>query len=117
HRVRNGMIKARTAQANQLHGLLAEFGIALPQGMARLMSEVKIQLARDDSGLPPLMQELTQRLLSHLQGLDRQVQEIDKQIKQLARQSQLCRTLEQVPGIGPITATALVATVGSHINE
>ncbi|MFZ6771044.1 IS110 family transposase, partial [Undibacterium sp. Di26W] len=41
HRVRNGMIKARTAQANQLHGLLAEFGIALPQGMARLMSEVK----------------------------------------------------------------------------
>lgn len=117
HRVRNGIIKARTAQANQLRGLLAEFGIAIPQGMARLMSEVKGHLAKDNNALPPLMRDLTQRLLSHLQGLDRQVQEIDNQIKQLARQSQACRTLEQVPGIGPITATALVATVGSNIGE
>jgi transposase len=117
HRVRNGMIKARTAQANQLRGLLAEFGVAIPQGMARLMSQVKILLSHDDNGLPPLMRDLTQRLLSHLQVLDRQVQEIDNQIKQLARQSQACRILEQVPGIGPITATALVATVGGSINE
>jgi transposase len=117
HRARNSMIKARIAQANQLRGLLAEFGIVIPQGVTRLMSEVKVQLARDDNGLPPMMRELTQRLLSHLQALDRQCQEIDNQIKQLARQSQACRTLEQVPGIGPITATALVATVGSSIGE
>jgi transposase len=117
HRVRNGMIKARTAQANQLRGLLAEFGIAIPQGVARLMSEVKLQLAEEGNGLPPLMRDLTQRLLSHLQLLDRQVQEIGNQVKQLAKQSQACRALEQVSGIGPIIATALVATVGSSINE
>ncbi|MFX5956790.1 transposase, partial [Acinetobacter baumannii] len=74
-------------------------------------------LANDNNGLPPLMRDLVQRLLSHLLSLDRQTQEIDRQIKQFARQSSACRTLEQIPGIGPITATALVATVGDSMGE
>src|SRR5207245_8764893 len=106
---------ARTAQADQLRVRLAEFGVVVPQGMARLMSEVKMQLADNNNELPLLMRDLAQRLVSHLQVLDRQVQEVDNQIRQLARQSGACRTLEQVPGIGPITATALVATVGDSI--
>lgn len=61
------------------------------------------------------MRTLVQRLLSHLLELDRQVQEIDNQVRQLSRQSSVCRGLEQVPGIGPITATALEATVGDNI--
>lgn len=117
HRVREGFIKARTAQANQLRGLLAEFGLVVPQGMARLMKEVKGMIADDGNGLPDLMRQLAQRLLSHLLELDRQVQEIDHQVRQLSRQSAACHRLEQVPGIGPITATALVATVGDSIRE
>jgi len=109
--------KRRQRKQIKIRGLLAEFGVVVPQGMARLMNEVKMLLASDDKTLPPLMQELTQRLLSHLQSLDRQTQEIDNQIKQLSRQSSACRTLEQIPGIGPITATALVATVGNTISE
>lgn len=117
HRVRNGFVKAKTAQANQLRGLLAEFGVVAPQGVVKLISDVKMLLANDNNGLPPLMRDLVQRLLSHLLSLDRQTQEIDRQIKQLARQSSACRTLEQIPGIGPITATALVATVGDSMGE
>ena len=117
HRVRDGFIKTRTAQANQLRGLLAEFGLIVPQGMARLIQEVKGMIADDANGLPPLMRNLAQRMLSHLLELDRQVQEIDNQVRELSRQSSLCRRLEQVPGIGPITATALVATVGEQIRE
>lgn len=117
HRVRDGFIKARTAQANQLRGLLAEFGLVVPQGLTRLMQEVKGMIADTDNGLPILMRSLAQRILSHLLELDRQVQEIDNQVRELSRQSSVCRRLEQVPGIGPITATALVATVGEHIRE
>lgn len=115
HRVRDGLIKARTAQANQLRGLLAEFGVIMPQGMTKLMNEVKCMLAEDRNELPVLMRDLTQRLLSHLLELNRQVQEIDHRVQQLSRQSSVCRRLEQVPGIGPITATALEATVGDNI--
>ena len=115
HRVRDGFIKARTAQANQLRGLLAEFGLVMPQGMAKLMTGVKVMIADDRNELPALMRDLAQRLLSHLLELDRQVQEIDNQVRQLSRQSGVCRRLEQVPGIGPVTATALEATVGDNI--
>jgi transposase len=117
HRVRDGFIKARTAQANQLRGLLAEFGLVVPQGMARLMKQVKGMIADDGNGLPALMRGLAQRLLSHLLELDRQVHEIDNQVHELSRQSSVCRRLEPVPGIGPITATALLATVGENIRE
>lgn len=117
HRVRDGFIKARTAQANQLRGLLAEFGLVVPLGLARLFKEVKGMIADDSNEMPPLMRHLAQRLLSHLLELDRQVQEIDNQVRDLSRQSSVCRRLEQIPGIGPITATALVATIGEQIRE
>lgn len=115
HRVRDGFIKARTAQANQLRGLLAEFGLVIAQGMARLMQQVKGIIADPGSDLPLLMRDLTQRLLSHLLELERQVQEIDRQVQQLCRQSAVCQRLAQIPGIGPITATALEATVADNI--
>jgi transposase len=53
-----------------------------------------------------------QRLIDHLKALYRQVDEIDVQIKAWHRQNDLCRKLEKIPGIGPVTATALVATIG-----
>lgn len=115
HRVRDGFIKARTAQANQLRGLLAEFGLVIAQGVSRLVQEVKLVIADIDNGLPGLMRDLAQRLLSHLLEVDKQVQEIDRQVRQLCRQSDVCRRLEQVPGIGPLTASALEATVGDNI--
>ena len=79
------------------------------------MKEVKCMIADEGNELPVLMRDIAQRLLSHLLELDRQVQEIDNQVRQLSRQSGVCRRLEQVSGIGPVTATALEATVGDHI--
>jgi transposase len=62
--------------------------------------------------LPGLFRQLVQRLMDHLKALYRQVAEIDAEIKAWHRQSDLCRKLEKIPGIGPVTATALVATIG-----
>lgn len=84
HRVTDGIIKARTAQANQLRGLVTEFGWVISQGMAKLMKEVKDMIAGEGNELPPLMRDLAKRLLPHLLELDPQVQEIDKHVKSLS---------------------------------
>jgi transposase len=116
HRVRQGFVKARTAQANQIRGLLGEYGLILPQGIAYVTGRVP-QLIEDASiELPGSFRILIDRLLEHLRLLHRQVDEIEAQIKAWHRSNQASRRLEKVPGIGPITASALVATVGDAKN-
>lgn len=116
HRVRQGFVKARTAQGNQLRGLLAEFGLITAMGFKKLIDDTKRLIADDANELPVLMRDLVQRLLSHLLELDGQIAAIERQILQLARHSEVCRTLQQIPGVGPITATAIAATVAENIH-
>jgi transposase len=112
HRAWAGFVKARTAQANQLRGLLAEFGITIPVGLASLRRRLPLILEDVESGLPGMMRELVARLAEHLQALDQQVAALEKQIQLWHRQSDPSQRLAAIPGIGPITATALVASIG-----
>lgn len=112
HRARQGMVKARTAQANQIRGMLAEFGLILPQGIAHLYQRVPLLLDEAKDELPGVFRELVQRLLEHLKELDRQVGEMEIRIQAWHRSNALSRKLEKIPGIGPITASALVASIG-----
>jgi transposase len=112
HRARQGFVKARTAQGNQLRGLLAEFGLIIPKGIAQVAATLPGILKDGANGLPDAVRPLLTRLLAHFRALDRQVDELDQQIKAWHRQSEVSRRLETIPGIGPITATALVASVG-----
>lgn len=114
HRVRQGWVKARTAQANQIRGLLAEFGPILPQGIAHLYQRVPLLLDQTKDALPGVFRKLVQRLLAHLKELDRQVGEMEVQIQVWHRSNALSRRLEQIPGIGPLTASALVASMGAR---
>ena len=111
HRARQAMVKARTAQANQIRGLLAEFGIVLPQGIKQIPKRVPALLEQAHDELPGALPALVLGLLEHLKHLDRLVQELENQIKLWHRQSELSRRLEKVPGIGPLTASALLASV------
>jgi transposase len=112
HRIRQGFVKARTAQANQIRGLLAEFGLVVPQGIGHLKNRVPELIEDAELELPGAFRLLIQRLLSHLSELDRQVKELEAQILAWHQSSPLSRKLEALPGIGPITASALVASVG-----
>lgn len=112
HRVRQGFIKARTAQANQIRGLLAEFGLIIPQGIGHIATRVPELIEDATNELPGSFRLLTERLLDHLKALDKQVIELESQIKAWHRESELSRKLEQIPGIGPVTASALVASIG-----
>ena len=116
HRVRQGFVKARTAQANQIRGLLGEFGLMVPQGIASITKRVPELIEDASNELPGSFRLLIDRLLEHLRLLHRQVDEIEAQIKAWHRANEVSRRLERVPGIGPITATALVASVGDAKN-
>jgi transposase len=112
HRVRQGLVKARTAQANQIRGLLSEFGRIVPQGIGHITKRVPMMLDAVNDELPRAFCQLVQRMLDHLKDLDRQVGEMEVQIQAWHRSNALSRKLESIPGIGPITASALVASIG-----
>jgi len=116
HRVRQGFVKARTAQANQIRGLLAEFGLIIPQGIGHIANRVPELIEDASNELPGAFRLLVQRLLDHLKELDRQVGELETQIQQWHRSSDVSSKLAQIPGIGPITASALVASLGDAKN-
>jgi transposase len=113
HRARQGFVTARTAQANQIRGLLGEFGIALPQGIHWVPKKMPEVLEDAQNGLPGVSRELFSRLLSHFRELDRHVKEIEGQIQAWHREDAASLRLQAIPGIGPITASALVASIGN----
>ncbi len=116
HRVRQGFVKARTAQANQIRGLLGEYGLVIPQGIGHIAKRVPSLIEDATNELPGTFRVLIDRLLEHLKALDQQVAELEAQITAWHRECEASRRLEQIPGIGPITATALVATMGEAKN-
>ena len=116
HRVRQGFVKARTAQANQIRGLLAEFGLVVPQGINHIAERVPELIEDAANELPGSFQQLIARLMEHLKLLDSQVDDIEAQIKAWHRTNEASRRLEQVPSIGPLTASALAATAGDAKN-
>jgi transposase len=113
HRARQGFVRARTAQGNQIRGLLAELGCAIPKGRGHLRSHVADILEDAENGLSGMSRELFARLLEHLRHMDAQVQALEAQIKAWHREDEASRRLQQIPGIGPLSASALVASIGN----
>lgn len=112
HRARQGFVKARTAQANQIRGLLAEYGIAVIQGIGHLVDDVPQLLADQSDAVPACFQQLIARLMDHLKELGTQIDALEQQIRRWHHDNQASCKLAQIPGIGPLTASALVASVG-----
>lgn len=113
HRARQGFVKARTAQANQIRGLLAEYGITITQGISYISKRLPEILEDGENGFPGIFRHLIARLGDHLKELERQAQELEQQIQTWHRENAASRRLAQIPGIGPITASALVASIGN----
>lgn len=116
HRARQGFVKARTAQANQIRGLLAEYGIVIAQGIGHIAKRLPDILEDAQNDLPGAFRQLLDRLGDHLKELDRQVGELEVQIRNWHRENDASKKLAQIPGIGPITASALVASIGDAKN-
>jgi transposase len=112
HTVRSGFVKQRTALSNQIRGLLAEFGVVVPQGLSKLAEQLPVALAEQNNELTGVMRELLQMLQTQLAHIDELVARLERQIRVWANQDEDAKRLQQIPGIGPITASALAASVG-----
>jgi transposase len=112
HRARDGLVRARSALANQIRGLLAEFGLVMPIGVSTLRQRTPTLLDEARDRLPPPFVHLIEELLAHMGEQDRHIQAFERQIMQWHRTNPISLKLAQIPGIGPITASALVASVG-----
>ena len=108
HRTRNGFVEERTATYNRLRGLISEFGIVLPQKVACLRREIGAHL----EDLPGYANQCIGDLLAHADGLDLRIDEYDRIIVKAARDDARSKRLMQRPGIGPISASALLASIG-----
>ena len=109
HRTRQGFVTERTAVINRIRALLTEFGVVLPQNA----EIVRRQATGGAEGLPVLARRMIEDLRTHLVLLDERVNAYDREIEALAKQSEPARRLMTIRGIGPLTAQAIVATVGN----
>jgi transposase len=112
HRLREGLVADRTAQVNRLRGLLSEFGIVIPQGFGEAKRTIPAILDDTNNALPVLARRLLRDAYDHLEHIHQQVLAYDREIESIARLNEDAKRLTAIPGIGPITATALLATVG-----
>ena len=110
HRCRQQLIRERTALCNQLRGLLVEYGVVLPRGIASVRRQLSGILEGD--ALTPQLKRVLQRQYRRLQALDEEVAWYDAALKQQAKEDPVCQRLCAVPGFGPIVSTAFKSWLG-----
>jgi transposase len=111
-RIRERMMKHRTATGNQLRGLLAEYGVVLPKGLRYLRAQVPLILEDTEQPLTVVARDFIHRLYRELVGHDKQIGEIEKELFALVEQNDDYQRLLSIPGIGPVVASTLLASVG-----
>lgn len=112
HRVRSGWIGARTMRINMARGLLREFGFIFPVGASAISGRIRELIADADSTLPMPVRELLHQLVLEIGELETRGKAVEKQLKALAVQTPVVERLCSIPGIGLLSATALVGFVG-----
>jgi transposase len=112
HRMRSLLIKFRTIQVNQLRGLLYEFGVPFRVGRVAGLVEIRARMAELEDALPATMMSSLQDQLRRVDGIEQDIDRLEKQISGWHKQEAACRAIAEVPGIGRLTATALIITIG-----
>jgi len=112
HRVRARLVSSRTALVNEMRGLLSEYGIVLPQGRKKFVSDVPHRLAQEAESLSVLAKELFDRLYQELRGLEQEIKFYEDKLSAICNAHPECQRLLTSTGIGVMTATAFVSAVG-----
>ncbi len=109
HRVRDRLVHRRTAVINQIRGFLLERGITVPRGPANLRHQLPTILEDADLKLSPRMRNLLGRLWEEWKQLENDVESASEEIERIAGQDAACQRLRQIPGVGPLVSTAMLA--------
>jgi transposase len=112
HRLRSTWLATRTARLNTLRGLLREFGLIIPVGAHHVLTRAWGYLEDADSGVPDALRPVLAELIHETRDLEDRIHTLERQIKALADQTPVVERLLTIPGLGVLTATALVGYVG-----
>jgi len=112
HRLRSTWLATRTARLNTVRGLLREFGVVIPAGAHHVVPHVGTLLEDADAGVPGLLRLALAEAVRQIGELEERVHAVDRQLETIAEPALLVRRLRTIPGVGLLTATALVAAVG-----
>lgn len=113
HRVRERWVMRRTAVVNQIRSLLLERGLTLPKGRSYLDQQLPRILKDAELNLSDSSRVLLAQLKLELEQLAARIEPIDRVIQKTAKENEDCQRLTEIPGVGPVTATALIAAVGN----
>lgn len=113
HRIRSRLVAERTALANQVRGLLAEYGVVMPKGIHNVPNRLPKILEDASNALTPAMRELMSELYEEYVMVDARVTRMTAKLETISQCNELCQKILPLEGIGPICATALIAAVGN----
>lgn len=113
HRVRERLVSQRTSLSNQVRGLLAEYGIVIPQGLRNVRNQLPSILEEVENGLSAMAREAFAQLYEEFVALDEHIKILTKRVKLVSESNERCTQLMSVPGIGPMVATAVFTAMGS----
>jgi transposase len=111
HRIRTRIVKSRTALINEIRGLCMEYGVILTAGAAKVKPSLCAAIASCDNELTASSRESMQDLYDELVEVECRLKKLNTKVRQLCRQDERCTRILKVPGIGELTATAMVAAV------
>lgn len=112
HRMRSQLLKFRIMQTNALRGLLYEFGHVLPEGHSALAKAWPVALGALDGTLPTMLLDSLREQWARVQTAEKEIAGIERRLASALRESEACQQLAAIPGVGLLTATAAVATIG-----
>lgn len=114
HRIRRRLVADRVRLVNQIRGLLSEHGFVIARDISQLRRGLAAIVGNDDVHLSEMVRSLMRELQSELAELDHRIAAYDRRIREIFRNSEQCQQLGKIEGIGPVTATALIAAVGDR---
>jgi transposase len=116
HRVRDRWVARRTAVMNQIRGFLLERGVTMCKGPCHLAAQLQITFGEGHCSFSERMQGLLLELKHEWDELERRIEEASAELQRIAREDDACSRLMEIPGVGPLVSTALVASVGNAIS-
>jgi transposase len=114
HRIRSRHVQERTAIANQMRGLLLEFGIAIPKGITKIRSLITGIIEDANNELSVRARRYIHDLYEELLLKDKNIENYDHELKIILKESKACQRIEKIEGVGVMTATAIVACIGEN---
>lgn len=112
HRERDGLIKERTAVINRIRASFSEFGITIPTGVSRFRQWLERDVGDHEESLPQILLNLVNRMRNRLAGIELEIRSLDHEIDAQNKRDDRCQRILEIPGVGRLAASALVASVG-----